>query len=263
MNSTDLAVFEQSFLKYSALWRGIECSNDQEILEFARSLRGNMLINHGPEMVYLLEYQKQRYLYFSSNISSILGITIDSIKIRGIKAILSLFHPNDLRSHLSFTLPRFSKYIINVAGHELMNTKFAFNYRLQRSDGKYLHFLQQFIVLKKDENGIPIYEYGTISDISHITTENRIFFRVTSFTEGKGYTNKLEAIYPGQSQAILSQRELEIVALMKSGLNSKEIASKLNISSETVRTHKKNMYSKTLTRGQLELIEFVREKGLL
>ena len=50
---------------------------------------------------------------------------------------------------------------------------------------------------------------------------------------------------------------------MRSGLDSKQIASRLNISVETVYTHKKNMYAKTFTQGQLELIEFVRENGLL
>ncbi len=263
MNSVEFEVFEQSFLKYSKLWQGVECSNDQDIIDFGKSLRGNIVINHGPEMVYLLEYQRQKYLFFSSNISDILGITLESIKSDGIKAILNLFHPDDLRAHLSFTLPKFSEFISKVPDHELQHTKFAYNYRLQQADGSYLKFLQQFIVLKKDNSGNPIYEYGTISDITHISTENKIFFRVTSFHEGKGYTNKLEAFYPGKSIAILSKRELEIVSLMRSGLDSKQIAARLNISVETVYTHKKNMYSKTFTQGQLELIEFVRKNGLL
>ena len=263
MNSAELNIFEESFLKYSKLWQGIECSNDQDMLDFANSLRGNIVINHGPEMVYLLEYQKQRYLFFSSNIIHILGVTHESLKREGIKTIFSLFHPYDLNSHINFTLPRFSDCIKNISDEELMNTKFAFNYRLKQPDGNYLKFLQQFMVLKKDEKGIPIYEYGTISDISHISTENRIFFRVTSFIEGKGYANKLEAFYPGRDQSVLSQRELEIVSLMRSGLDSKQIASRLNISVETVYKHKKNMYSKTMTQGQLELMDFVRRNCLL
>ena len=133
MNSTDLNIFEESFLRYSKLWQGIECSNDQDILDFANSLQGNIVINHGPEMVYLLEYQKQRYLFFSSNISNILGVPFKSVKSDGIKTILSLFHPFDLNSHLSFILPRFSEYIKNLSDDELMNTKFAFNYRLQQA----------------------------------------------------------------------------------------------------------------------------------
>jgi DNA-binding CsgD family transcriptional regulator len=263
MNSSDLSIFEQSFISYLKLWQGIECSTDQEVLDFAKSLRGNKVIGIGPEMVYLLEYQKQKYLYFSSNIHNNLAITQEYLKKEGIKAILARFHPDDLEIHLSFTLPKFRAYIKDVPGHELPNTKFAFNYRLQQPDGQYLQFLQQFIVLKKDCNGVPIYEYGTISDISHVKTDNRIFFRVTLFKEGQGFINRLEAHYPFKSQAILSKRELEIVSLMRSGRDSKQIASTLNISIETVQTHKRNMYAKTSTQGQFELVEYARKNGLL
>jgi DNA-binding CsgD family transcriptional regulator len=51
----------------------------------------------------------------------------------------------------------------------------------------------------------------------------------------------------------LSARELEVGRLMLSGCSNKEIARKLSISTETVKVHRKHMYSKLGIRSQSEL----------
>jgi DNA-binding NarL/FixJ family response regulator len=51
----------------------------------------------------------------------------------------------------------------------------------------------------------------------------------------------------------LSARELEVGRLMLSGCSNKEIARKLAISAETVKVHRKHMYSKLGIKSQSEL----------
>lgn len=53
--------------------------------------------------------------------------------------------------------------------------------------------------------------------------------------------------------AQLTARELDVGRLMLSGCSSKEIARKLEISVETVKVHKKQMYSKLGIKSQSEL----------
>jgi len=48
-----------------------------------------------------------------------------------------------------------------------------------------------------------------------------------------------------QSQDVLSDREIDVLKLLASGLANKEIADKLNISINTVITHRKNISQKT------------------
>lgn len=50
---------------------------------------------------------------------------------------------------------------------------------------------------------------------------------------------------PGQNGEILSERETDVLKLLASGLSNKEIADKLNISINTVITHRKNISQKT------------------
>ena len=49
----------------------------------------------------------------------------------------------------------------------------------------------------------------------------------------------------GQSQDVISDREIDVLKLLASGLANKEIADKLNISINTVITHRKNISQKT------------------
>jgi DNA-binding CsgD family transcriptional regulator len=57
----------------------------------------------------------------------------------------------------------------------------------------------------------------------------------------------------GKLEAPLTARELEVGRMMLSGCSSKEIARKLSISSETVRVHRKHIYSKLGIKSQSEL----------
>ena len=61
----------------------------------------------------------------------------------------------------------------------------------------------------------------------------------------------------------LSARELEIVQLIAQGLVAKEIGKKLNLSTHTVYTHRKNIMEKLKLRRSSELVLFSVNKGLL
>ncbi|MBV4485300.1 LuxR C-terminal-related transcriptional regulator [Pseudomonas sp. SWRI153] len=64
---------------------------------------------------------------------------------------------------------------------------------------------------------------------------------------------QLEASVQHLKGAQLTARELDVGRLMLSGCSSKEIARKLEISVETVKVHKKHMYSKLGIKSQSEL----------
>ncbi|MBT8764574.1 helix-turn-helix transcriptional regulator [Metapseudomonas boanensis] len=66
------------------------------------------------------------------------------------------------------------------------------------------------------------------------------------------WQEKLEAVGL-QVESTLTTRELEVGKLMLSGCSSKEIARKLAISAETVKVHRKHIYSKLGIKSQSEL----------
>jgi DNA-binding NarL/FixJ family response regulator len=74
--------------------------------------------------------------------------------------------------------------------------------------------------------------------------------------------NTLNTSAEGISE-ILSEREIEIVRLIASGANSKDIAEKLFLSAATVETHRKRILRKAGAANTAELIKFAVKSGLV
>lgn len=60
---------------------------------------------------------------------------------------------------------------------------------------------------------------------------------------------------------MLTKRELEILSLLINGRETKEIATALFISVETVSSHRKNLLRKTQSRNTTEMIAMAIKKG--
>ena len=61
----------------------------------------------------------------------------------------------------------------------------------------------------------------------------------------------------------LTNRELEVLKLLASGLNSKEISEQLFISTNTVEYHRKQLLRKTESRNVAQLIGNAYRRGIL
>jgi len=61
---------------------------------------------------------------------------------------------------------------------------------------------------------------------------------------------------------ILSEREIAVIKLFAEGLSFKDIAKKLNISTRTVETHKKNIQKKLNLNNTVELVKYAIINGL-
>ena len=62
---------------------------------------------------------------------------------------------------------------------------------------------------------------------------------------------------------LLSQREVEIIDLIKQGLSSKEIASKLDITLKTVEVHGHNILKKLSLKNTAALVNFINNAGIV
>jgi DNA-binding NarL/FixJ family response regulator len=93
--------------------------------------------------------------------------------------------------------------------------------------------------------------YSAIRDVSTggAPFSNHIARKVVQYFQGTGKETSSDA-----NEGKLSARELEVMELMAAGYRYKEIAAKLEISVETVRTHVKNICVKMHVRSRIEAI---------
>jgi two-component system, NarL family, response regulator NreC len=67
----------------------------------------------------------------------------------------------------------------------------------------------------------------------------------------------------GAGDAVLSQRELEVLRLVALGYTNSEIAKRMYISPRTVETHRANLQSKLRLSGRPELVRYALEHGVI
>jgi len=60
----------------------------------------------------------------------------------------------------------------------------------------------------------------------------------------------------------LSRRETEIINLIKEGVQNREIADILNLSQQTIETHRKNIHAKLQVSSRIELVNLAHEMNL-
>jgi len=66
-----------------------------------------------------------------------------------------------------------------------------------------------------------------------------------------------------QAQLGITPRELEILSLIAAGLSNREIAEKLSVSENTVKTHSARVFDKLNARRRTQAVQLAKEAGLI
>jgi len=131
------------------------------------------------------------------------------------------------------------------------------------------------LIISGDEDKKTIYkvlESGVNSFLSKQCDESEIINAIEATAKGEKFycTNVLnyllEKSFPTEKECSpipLSPREIEIVQLISSGLIAKEIADKLNLSTHTIYTHRKNIMKKLGLGTTSELVLFAVKEGIV
>lgn len=61
---------------------------------------------------------------------------------------------------------------------------------------------------------------------------------------------------------LLTNRELQVVGLVREGLNTREIAASLGLSFKTIEVHRHNIYCKLKVKNRADLLNFFYQRGL-
>lgn len=132
----------------------------------------------------------------------------------------------------------------------------------------------KILVISGDEDKKTIYqvlESGVNSFLSKQCGEKEITDAVMATANGEKFyctnvlNHLLEKSFPKADCAPtpLSAREVEIVQLVAEGLIAKEIAGRLNLSTHTVYTHRKNIMKKLRINSTSELVLYAVNAGLV
>lgn len=145
------------------------------------------------------------------------------------------------------------------SSEEKLSHKTISEYRMLNAQGKYARLIEQYQMVELDKKGQLWLMLGVV-DISPNQDEESISKgQLLNFKTGQF----IPLDVPLKAQVELTKRELEILRLVKIGLLSKEISSKLSISLHTVNTHRQRFLEKLGANNSFEAVNFASRFGLL
>ncbi|MDL2291557.1 LuxR C-terminal-related transcriptional regulator [Bacteroides sp. OttesenSCG-928-F21] len=209
--------------------------------------------------IFTVDVFKERYDFASDNFSTLLGYNpawIKTIRKQG-DVLEERIHPDDRSQMLEYQIEH-GRFIYSLPQEERNNYQQIFQYRILNAKGQYVNVTSRQQVLEKDRNGKAWIIMGIV-DISpdQVITE-KIKRTVINIKTGEILASTL---LPAEKQ--LTNREKEILLLIRQGFLSKEIANKLNISIYTVNNHRKSILTKLNVDNVIEAINTARDFGII
>lgn len=143
---------------------------------------------------------------------------------------------------------------------ELHKFRYSRNNWFRHKNGNLVNGLQHSMGLVFDERGMVQVEFLMLIDITHFNQSPHHFYKITKMEDD----GSEKVITHGTlEQEAATARELEIFSLLAHGATSNEIASRLNISIETVKIHRKNLLEKTKSGNSIDLLRYGYANGWL
>ena len=139
-----------------------------------------------------------------------------------------------------------------------MDYKAIHEMRVRNLRGEYIRIIEQEQVIETDKSG-NIWLMLSVIDVDASHESEIVKSHLYNFKTG-------EQIFIDLSDTLnepLTNRELEVLRLMKQGSLSKEIANTLKVSINTVNTHRRNILRKLKANNSIEAVNFAQRLGLL
>ena len=199
----------------------------------------------------------KKFVFVSNNIPQSYGIDSERLFINGHEPVLEIIHPGDIYYGLLVRKKIYS-LLSSLSAEEKMKHKMVHEMRVKNVRGEYIRIIEQEQAIELDKSGNIWLMLSVIDvDASHESeiTKSHLY----NFETG-------EQIFIDLSDTLeepLTNRELSVLQLMKQGLLSKEIANSLNVSINTINTHRQNILLKLKANNYIEAVNIAQRLGLL
>lgn len=207
------------------------------------------LLQPGKHFIFVLNELQSKIEWVSPSFSSVIDYTETELHNLFDKRNV---HPDDLESMLDIGR-KIQRFISETPPDELHDFKLMYDYRFQKKDGSYIRLLMQQIYIPENKSSLAHKIVGIVCDISYLKTDGTPGFCILNVKETTTFQLNNAQDDDDFSLNSFSKREREIISLIISGLSSREIATKLFISIDTVKNHRKNILTKSNCSNSIQL----------
>lgn len=204
----------------------------------------------------IMEWPTMQYRYVSPSSINVVGI--EPHEFKDVSSIARLLTPHETK--IAHEVANTSmNTLLRYKGLENTNWRFSRNAWLL-VNGKMANILQHSIPLATSDQGAPLLEFIIFIDITSFNNSPNHFYKLSLANMDGSEEILLQGVF---EKDIITPREREIFSLLILGRTSEEIAGQLNISSETVKTHRKHLLEKTKSENSIDLLRYGYAQGWL
>lgn len=200
--------------------------------------------------IFTVDVFKGRYDFASENFADIFGYPLSLLKRIEQQGDLleENIHPED-RSQLIDLQIKHSQFIYSLPFEDRNNYSQVFQFRMLDKKRKYINVISRQRVIQTDRKGKAWMVMGMMDIAPDQTPARRVRCSVLNLTTGEILSSPTDL-----QSTVLTNREIEILHLIRQGFLSKEIACKLGLSIHTVNNHRKNILAKLNANNAIEAI---------
>lgn len=139
-------------------------------------------------------------------------------------------------------------------------------YRLRHKDGHWVAVEARGKVIRRDERGVPLRMVGTVVDITQrkrLNEEGIDLLRQIEALIRKTEANSPDYQLERTPLASLTKREQQILVMIAEGMTSAQIGQQLDLSTNTIVSHRKNLMAKLKLHTTAQVTRFAIDQGLL
>jgi len=214
------------------------------------------MMSNNNQFLSVFDMLRMKTLFVSQGSIQLLGIEPEELTSYHFKEAT---HPDDLKRHELGLVKMFEtahNLFVAKKGEFLIST----NFRLRNITGNYTNQLTQcYFFYDKNPNDV-VYLVNINTDIGRYKKIKHGFHYYIGTDLSKFRYPDEELLRLGHS---LSNREFEIVKLIREGLDSEQISEKLFLSKHTVNKHRKNILNKTGKNHMADVLFYLHEQGVL
>ncbi|MBD0404689.1 LuxR C-terminal-related transcriptional regulator [Flammeovirga sp. EKP202] len=207
--------------------------------------------------VTIFDYENKYHPYISRNYEKIFGWDFKNDEDLQKGFMDKEVHPEDIQ-HLNYM----SGYFLNFMGEgdiDLFNLQYVTEYRIRSAKGDYVWVIEKHLVLEMTEDQQNLKYTLGILDQSMQPNLPKVCTAQLINTE----TGDVKVFPREQKNYDLSKREIQVLKEIGGGLLSKQISDKLNISVNTVNTHRQNIISKMDVGNTTEAVQVALSMQLI
>lgn len=210
----------------------------------------------------IFDFFKNDHIFYSPNFGNLLGYDLNEIIQKGHNFWDAKIHSDDYVALMQDGI-LLLKLFYQFTNAEKANYKLINEYRILNAYNQYMRVIEQQQILELDSYGnlwlsLSIIDISPNQEINEGLKSQLLNFRTGKIIPFEKEKKSNEIIDIG-----LTKREIQILRMVKDGLLSKEISTNLNISLNTVNTHRQRVLEKLKANNSMEAVVFASKLGLL